>query len=96
MNYPDFFTQKTAAFREFLIGKKQGWERPAFSRRNLAILFVLAACLGAGGKLLAAQTVTIGFEDYRVSENPDRVDLNSLPLIPTASQAGTRGPQCEE
>lgn len=96
MDYPNFLTQKTAAFKEFLAAKKRGWKQPAFSRRNLAILFIFAACLGAGGKLLAARTITIGFEDYRVNENPDRVDLNSLPLIPTASQAGTRGPQCEE
>ncbi len=47
-----------------------------YSSRNLAILFLLAVCSGAGIKAIANDTLTIGFDDYRLASSENTLDLN--------------------
>lgn len=49
-----------------------------YSVRDLIVIFVVAACLGAGFKFVAEETITIGFDDYTLASKKTFYDLNAL------------------
>lgn len=59
------------------------------ARRWWPFLIMLGLSLGIGLKVLAEHTFTIGFEDYRVDMDHQRLDVNGLEdaLNQTASQS---------
>ena len=52
--------------------------RRQYTTRDLIMFFILAMMLGAGIKAVAAETVTIGFEDYTLAPAATLYDLNAL------------------
>lgn len=46
--------------------------------RDLLTLFAVALFLGAGIKMLVRDTITIGYDDYTLSQDDTLVDLNIL------------------
>ena len=49
-----------------------------YTPRGLALLFLLAAALGFATKSLLRDSLTIGYDDYRLSDSRLTVDLNRL------------------
>lgn len=52
--------------------------RGEYTSRNLALLFLLAVLLGASIKAVASDTLTIGFEDYKLAPEGVSIDLNTV------------------
>ena len=48
------------------------------TRRDFLVIFIIALCLGASVKMLARDTVTIGYSDYTLPRDTAIVDLNLL------------------
>lgn len=48
------------------------------TRRDFLVIFVIALCLGASVKMLARDTVTIGYSDYTLPRDTAIVNLNLL------------------
>ena len=73
-----------------------------YSPRELALLFLAALLCGALIKTVASSTLTIGFDDYKLSRDNRLVDLNVLEkqlfkdggTIATASAATPHGETC--
>lgn len=62
--------------KTFLLGKEYfGRER---SSRGLAALFILAVFVGVVTKSLLHDSLTIGFDDYKLSRSEKIIDLNQL------------------
>jgi hypothetical protein len=70
-----------------------------YSRGLLVTLFAVGMIAGAGLKLAAAHTFTIGYQDYTVARGGEHLDLNALTL-PDPNQPSERqtasGPMCIE
>lgn len=49
-----------------------------YSRRDLFILFVIAVVVGASFKAWVNDTITIGFDDYKLKESTQSLDLNKI------------------
>lgn len=49
-----------------------------YTPRGLALLFLVAAALGFATKSLVHDSLTIGYDDYRLSDSRRTVDLNHL------------------
>lgn len=45
---------------------------------NLIILFALAFVLGTAIKVVASETITIGFDDYKLAPKEKLYDLNTM------------------
>lgn len=52
--------------------------RREYTRNDLIALFILAVILGAGLKAVAADTITIGFDDYTLPPEETLYDLNAV------------------
>ncbi len=61
-----------------------------YTRNQWLLVFGLAMVVGIGCKAVAINTVTIGYEDYKVATN----NSQALPLMKEPSL--TKGPLCEE
>lgn len=94
-----------------LLKKLKDWERGArhfLSRerthQELIILFLVAAVLGFSLKSLVRDSLTIGFDDYRLRDNSRLVDLNLLQkevlkndsALATKKTVVARGEACSE
>lgn len=44
----------------------------------LSVVFVVGIALGIGAKIIAEQTVIIGFEDYLIDTTTPYIDLNAV------------------
>lgn len=62
--------KRLASFRLLL-------ERPS-APRIFVMLFIIALCIGAATKLLVRDSLTIGYDDYRLSSSPNTLDLNRI------------------
>jgi len=61
-----------------------------YTRQEWLLVFGLALVVGIGCKAIAINTVTIGYEDYKLKGN---ISVNTPPLT---HDDITRGPICEE
>lgn len=52
--------------------------RGEYTKRDLAVLFIVAFFAGVGFKAVATQTVTIGFEDYTLPPKETLLNLNAV------------------
>ncbi|MGK2848887.1 MAG: hypothetical protein ACSLEX_02355 [Minisyncoccota bacterium] len=52
--------------------------RQAYKRTDLIIFFTFAILVGCGVKMMAIETVTIGFQDYTLSSADTFYDIDSL------------------
>ncbi|KKU06485.1 MAG: hypothetical protein UX10_C0031G0006 [Candidatus Magasanikbacteria bacterium GW2011_GWA2_45_39] len=52
--------------------------RSEYTKRDLAVLFVVAFFVGYGLKTAAAQVITIGFDDYTLPPKEMLFDLNAV------------------
>lgn len=75
--------------------------RGEYTRRGLAILFVLAVLLGATIKSAVSDSITIGFEDYKLAPSETLIDLNAVQKQVlreggslSLSGAAAQGPSC--
>jgi hypothetical protein len=75
-----------------------------YTSRDLAILFLIALLCGALIKTIVNDSLTIGFDDYKLSRNKNIVDLNVLEkklitdggTVATAGAVTPRGETCSE
>ncbi len=88
--------QKARAFWQYFSTRQ-------YSSRTLTFLFLLALGAGVLIKSLVNDSLTIGFDDYRLSRGENRVNLNTLEkeLIQNGGseatkQAATPGETCAE
>lgn len=49
-----------------------------YTKRDLAVLFIVAFFAGIGSKAVATQTITIGFEDYTLPPKETLLNLNDV------------------
>lgn len=52
--------------------------RREYTSQDLALLFLLAILFGASIKAVASDTLTIGFEDYKLAPEGTSIDLNTI------------------
>jgi len=89
--------QKASTFVVGLLGRE-------YSPRGLALLFLLALFAGASIKSLLNDSLTIGFDDYKLSRTETKVDLNTLEKdlikqggsLATTAETPPRGKSCFE
>lgn len=75
-----------------------------YASRDLALLFLVALLTGALVKSIVNDTLTIGFDDYKLSRSPNVVDLNILQkeliqnggTLATSKEPVPRGESCSE
>ncbi len=61
-----------------------------YTRNQWLLVFGLALVAGISCKAIAINTITIGYEDYKIASN------NSQTLPPIKEESLTKGPLCEE
>lgn len=57
---------------------RDGWKSSLESPKFLVGLFVLALIAGLGIKSLARESITIGFDDYKLASSANTLDLNAV------------------
>lgn len=75
-----------------------------YTPRGLMILFFLALCVGGLTKSLLHNTLTIGFDDYKLAKTKTAIDLNILQkdliknggTLATSGEALPQGQSCKE
>lgn len=92
---------KKIAHTGFLFG--ENFFKREYSRKGLVLLFLVALALGAFIKSFANNSLTMGFDDYKLSRSEKIVDLNRLQkeLIQNGgtlatSEPAPRGEVCTE
>lgn len=92
--------KKAKEFQVFV----EGFLHREYSPRDLALLFIVALLLGAFVKSIVNDTLTIGFDDYKLSRSEKIVDLNVLQkeliknggTLATSETPAPRGESCGE
>ena len=79
-----------ALTRTFLSTRWAHFQSIAYTRNQWLLVFGLAIVVGIGCKAIAINTITIGYEDYKMATN----NSQALPLVQEV--AVEKGPLCEE
>lgn len=78
------------------LGRKIGsiGRRPSFDRWPvLGVIFMVALLAGMGLKTIARDSITIGFEDYKLARNGNIIDLNAVQKRVLSGEAADLGEQ---
>lgn len=93
---------RAMAVRKRLKDASAGFAKREYTMRDGVILLVVAIILGAGLKAVAADTFTIGYEDYRLKPAEALIDIDAIQKemikkgesMPVADQSA--GASCSE
>lgn len=70
--------EKWLILKTALVRKGRQLSDRTLSPRDWAVLLLAGMLLGLAAKSLAHDTLTIGYDDYRLSQNGNTLDLNLL------------------